>query len=95
MSLAQGRAQRTIAPNAKKNALAQLADLKNRGIKRSDQFTVRRAARRGAIPRAVPLLAGAGICQRAASLACVCPDGRGDQRLTPRVRTLSRDLSRR
>ena len=39
-SLASGREARRIAPNAKKNALAQLADLKNKGIKRSDQFEV-------------------------------------------------------
>jgi hypothetical protein len=35
------RARRQIAPNAKAQALAQLADLKKNGLKRSDQFNVR------------------------------------------------------
>jgi hypothetical protein len=41
MSLASGRSQRQLAPSAKKNALAQLAELKRTGVKRSDQFEVR------------------------------------------------------
>ena len=35
------RAKRSLAPNAKQKALAQLADLKKNGTKRSDQFEVR------------------------------------------------------
>ena len=38
---AMDRQRRQIAPNAKQKALAQLASLKQNGIKRSDQFQVR------------------------------------------------------
>jgi hypothetical protein len=34
------RSRRQLAPNSKQQALAQLADLKKNGIKRSDQFAV-------------------------------------------------------
>lgn len=34
------RARRALAPNAKQKALAQLADLKKNGVRRSDQFEV-------------------------------------------------------
>jgi hypothetical protein len=40
---AMDRQRRQIAPNAKQKALAQLASLKQNGIKRSDQFQVRAA----------------------------------------------------
>ena len=40
ISLAGGRARRQLGVSASKNALAQLADLKNKSIKRSDQFEV-------------------------------------------------------
>ena len=41
MSLAQGRSARQIAPNSKQQALAKLANLKQAGLKRTDQFQVR------------------------------------------------------
>ena len=40
MSLASGRAARSIAPNSKQQALAKLAQLKQGGLKRTDQFAV-------------------------------------------------------
>ena len=40
MSLATGRAARQLAPNKKQQALASLAQLKQGGLKRSEQFTV-------------------------------------------------------
>ena len=40
MSLASGRAARQVAPNSKQQALAKLAQLKQSGIKRTDQFAV-------------------------------------------------------
>ena len=48
MSIAAGRAARQLAPNAKSQALAKLAQLKQGGIKRTDQFEVRR---RPCLPR--------------------------------------------
>ena len=42
MSLAQGRSARQIAPNSKQQALAKLAVLKQGGLKRTEQFEVRR-----------------------------------------------------
>lgn len=40
-NLAEGRAKRAIAPNAKQNALARLADLKKNGGRRTEQYQVR------------------------------------------------------
>jgi hypothetical protein len=39
-TVAEGRAKRAIAPNAKQNALARLADLKKNGGRRTDQYQV-------------------------------------------------------
>ena len=40
-SLASGRSARSLAPSAKSQALAKLAQLKQGGLKRTDQFEVR------------------------------------------------------
>ena len=45
MSLAEGRSARQLAPNAKALALQKLAALKQGGLKRTDQFEVRRPTR--------------------------------------------------
>ena len=41
MSLAAARSQRVLKPNAKQQALAQLAELKSKGTRRSEQYEVR------------------------------------------------------
>ena len=43
-TVAEGRAKRQIAPNAKQNALARLADLKKNGGRRTEQYQVLHAA---------------------------------------------------
>ena len=52
-TVAESRGKRTIAPNAKQNALAKLADLKRNGGKRTEQYEVR--ATRPRIPFSSPL----------------------------------------
>ena len=54
MSLAQGRSARQIAPNSKQQALAKLANLKQGGLKRTDQFQVRLPPPRARSPRRTP-----------------------------------------
>ena len=63
------RTKRSIAPNAKQKALAQLADLKKNGLKRSSQFEVKCLARAGA------------RWQLAAPHARLCPSHSGPHRV--------------
>ena len=62
MSLASGRAARHLAPSAKNQALAKLAQLKQGGLKRTDQFEVRR---RPCLPRSSRRANGLDLCSRA------------------------------
>ena len=68
-TLAGGRSRRQVGVSSAKTALAQLAELKKTGVKRSAQFEVRRPSvegrhsrwpRRGAVTHATPLAVRAG-----------------------------------